>query len=607
MNPIDKRVPLATGAAIVAALGASLWWAERSGDSSAESAALSQASLSSLQWHAGTTQQYDVRIDSAMRLDAASPGAAQSLRVAMNGVLDWVTLESGPEAAWVGLRLSTVTLQIGGNSDAETNRALTVPFRARFSTAGMPEAFEFPQGVTAQNRTILENFVRTFQVAVQDGDDWTAQEGNASGRYEAVYRRTAPTRVEKAKRNFVASPSVAMYRGAAIMSTETFRTDSRRDWLASMSVDETLSTAGQGGPGMEITNRATLELHTVPQVTTLRSAWSFAAAAAPAVEEPPLPTAPELSPEEARQLIIATVADLDAAEQGRTLLIHRLRDLLRVDGSQPAALLGLLQTQQLTDRTRADLYLVFELAGTSVAQQALASVLANAAWSTLDAMRAIVALGGVTQPTPETLGALWGTVQSSPATEDGRQRASTATFALGTLGSTMSVANDPSYVALRSQLLYGALSRGTGHQQANFVHAIGNTRDPSLATDIVPLLDDTSADVRRAAALSLGMLDADEAAAPLLARFERERNSQVRGAIAESLVSWSAPTPEAAATIRSTVRTEVDENARYNMARFLSAHLATFPENRTVLQELLRTEQSKRIRQSVAEALAAAQ
>jgi HEAT repeat protein len=600
MKPIDKRVLLG-GAAVLAISLSALWW---SGRPSEESAAVPPPSLSRLQWRTGSAQQYDVRIDSAMRIDAPGAGAAQSLRVAMTGVLDWVTLDSGPESAWVGLRLSTVTLHVAGNSDPETNRALAVPFRARFSAAGMPEAFEFPAGVTAQNRTILENLVRTFQVTVQDAEEWTAQEANASGGYEAVYRQTTPTRWEKTKRSFAPSPSVPMYTGASIASTETFHTDTQRDWLTSMRIDETLSTKGQGGPGMEITNRATLELRAAAQVATAQEAWRFTEAPA-VVEAAPLSAATQLSPEAASRQIVATVTDLDTTPEGRTALIHRLRDLLRVDGTQPATLLRVLQTEELTDRTRADLYLAFELAGTEQAQTALTSVLGDPAWSTRDALRAIVALGGMTAPTREALTALWAAVQLSPTTDEGSQRASTATFALGSLGNTLSGANDPEYSVLRSQLLYGALSRGTGNQQANFVHAIGNTRDPSLAREIVPLLDDPNAEVRRAAALSLGMLDANQAADELLSHFDRERSSDVRGAIAEALVNWSAPTAAAVVTIRSGVRTETDENTRYNMARFLSSHLAAFPDNRAVLQDLLRTEQSRRIRQSVAEALAA--
>jgi HEAT repeat protein len=465
----------------------------------------------------------------------------------------------------------------------------------------MPEAFEFPAGVTAQHRIILENLVRTFQVTMREGDNWVAQESNASGDYEAAYRRTSPLLVEKIKRNFVGRPSAPTYMGAEIASTETFRTLARRDWIAAMTVDEIVRTKGQGGPALEITNHATLELRPVAKAAAGPDTWAFVAAAA----EPTEHEVPSLSREQAHRQIIAEVATLDVALEGRTTRIHRLRDLLRVDGALPAELLELMKTEQLTDRTRADLYLAFELAGTEEAQAALTSVIGDPAWSLPDSMRAIVALGGVAHPSPDTRAALWVTAQSAPSTDDGRLLASTATFALGSLGQTMNAAGDPDYSSLSARLLNGAVGAADTQQRANFVHALGNTRDASLAQNVVALLDDPAPEVRRAAALSLGMLDPNQVAGDLMSHFEQESNNEVRGAIAESLVNWTEPTAPAVAAIRAGVRTEFDENTRYNMARFLGANLENYPESRPVLQDLLRTEQSRRIRQSVAEALAA--
>ena len=154
-------------------------------------------------------------------------------------------------------------------------------------------------------------------------------------------------------------------------------------------------------------------------------------------------------------------------------------------------------------------------------------------------------------------------------------------------------------------MLSDALSGAGTEQRTNYVFAVGNTRDASLAREIVPLLDDSQPAIRRAAALSLEMLGTDYVAGELLSHFDQERSSQVRGAIAESLVSWTTPTASAMASMRAAIRTEPDENTRFNMARFLGTNLAQFPENRVALQTLLRTEQSKRIRQSVADALAA--
>lgn len=600
MSTLGKRLLLG-GAALVAASLSVLWWAERSTDE--PSAALRETSSVSLQWRVGSSQRYDVRVDSSMQISPSAANAAQNLNVRVNGTLDWLTLEAAPDTASVGLRLSLVELRVAGSSDEATNRALTAPFRVRFATTGLPEAFEFPADVSAENRLILENLVRMFQVTMQSGDDWVAQESNAAGSYEAVYRRTTPSRVEKTKRDFVGDPSAPIYAGADIASSEVFSTDAAYDWLAGMTIEETIRTQGRGAPALEITNHATLELRPAAQAAATADTWTFAAAPAPPAGAATQPTVPNLLPEEAQRQIVAQVEALDSAVEGRTSIIHRLRDLLRVDAGLPAAVLALMQTESLTDRTRADLYLAFELAGTEPAQAALTSVIGNPAWSIRDSMRAIVALGGVAQPSPDTIEALWLTAQGSPSTDDGRQLASTATFALGSLGNTLNTAQDPDYSLLRSRLLGGALGGGSIEERANFVRAIGNTRDASLTGNVVVMLDDPSPEVRRAAALSLGLLDTNQAAAQLISRFDRERDSEVRGAIAESLVNWTAPTASAMATIRAGLGTELDENTRYNMAHFLSQNLREFPENRSVLQALLRTEPSRRIRQSVAEAL----
>jgi HEAT repeat protein len=182
--------------------------------------------------------------------------------------------------------------------------------------------------------------------------------------------------------------------------------------------------------------------------------------------------------------------------------------------------------------------------------------------------------------------------------------ASSAAFALGSIGNTMLNAEDPAYVSLRSDLLSHALGSGDVVTRSDFITALGNTQDPTLASDVVVLLDDTEPAVRRAVALSLGSLGTDQVADRLMSHMRKEDNGYVRGAIAESLQSWTQPTESAMTTFRQAVRTEADESTRYNMALLLGNNLAEFPENEPVLREIMRSEPSKRIRQKVAEALA---
>jgi HEAT repeat protein len=609
---MSKRWLLPGGLALLVAVPAVVWLFKPSHDVQPAGPAIAaapqqNASPLEVMWRVGSVQHYQVETDSSMQFSSAGGGTGQALRVKLNSALATMTLKADPEEALVGMRLPSVDLQIGGQSDPEANQALTSPFRVRFRKSGMPQAFEFPEGVTAQNRSILENLVRMFQVTMGKGKTWVAQESNASGSYQAIYQRMNSTQVEKIKRKFTALPSMPMLAGADISSTEAFRLNPRHDWLTSMTVDETLRSKGQGGPGIEITNHGKLELRPADHSAVTAADWRFIAAAAPPPVRKVSPQIANLSRNEAHARILDAVSRLDATTQGRTNWIHRLRDLLRVDDSLPATLLEVMKTQALSDRTRADLYLALQLAGTEGAQAALRSVIEDSSWSNRDAKRAIVALSGVDNPNPATLNTLWDAVENTPMNGDRQDIVSTATYALGNIGRTLREAKDQGYTELRGRLLNGALSGAGVEQRANFTFAVGNTRDASLAREIVPLLDDPQPAVRRAAALSLGMLDTDAVAGDLMSHLKHESSSAVRDALGESLVYWKAPTPAAMTTIRNTIGSEVDESARFNMARFLSENLKSFPENRQVLKKLLRTERSKRIRQSVANALASSQ
>ena len=307
----------------------------------------------------------------------------------------------------------------------------------------------------------------------------------------------------------------------------------------------------------------------------------------------------------ARQKILAAIPELDAAEQGRLSLVHRLTDLVLVDAGMPAVILDALRTRQLSERTRADLFLVLEKAGTASAQAALFEVMTDSSWPLNDGLRAIVALADVEKPTPDSIDALWNTAQAYSSGDERYRLASSATFALGTIGKTLNAANDREYGNLRSNLLGNALTSVDVNRRANFITALGNTRDQTLAGEIVILLGNDEPAVRRATALALGALGADPVAEQLVAQYDRDDNVYVRGAIAESLQDWTRPTEEAMAVFRQTVLREPDESTRYQIAVLLGENLAKFPDNEVVLREIMRREPSRRIRQKVADALAA--
>jgi len=567
------------------------------------SATEAQAPIS-IGWRQGTTQQYAIESNSSMQMNTDGTGESQHMSVQIEATLDVHTLQTSNQAALVGMQLSTIDLRINNQTDAQANAALMLPFRVRYVSGAYPGEFEFPAKVSVRDRSILENLIRMFQITDSTGANWTATEANGSGTYEANYQRSSSGRIEKTKRQFKAPANQPLFDAAEIDSTETIQLSAGIDWIDSMRVDEKLVTNGQGGPAITILNEASIKRLRALSDPLTADRWRFAAVAADSDKTVKQKAKLELSKEAAHLRILSSVTKLDHTEQGRTTWIHELRDLLRVDDSLPAALLDVLRTQELSDRTRADLYLALELAGTGSAQKALITVMSEQTWAITDALRAIVALGGVEQPKEESITALWQSVYSAADGGDRQRLGSTATFALGNLGRALKDSENERYLALRSDLLNAAMSESNETQRANYVYALGNTGDSSLSEQVAGFLDEDASKIRRAAAQSLEVLGADSVADSLVNQFHQESNSEVRGAIAAALTNWSKPTAQANSLIANAFNNEKRANSRYKMARFLSANLQNFPDNKQLLQEILRHESSKRIRQHVANALA---
>jgi HEAT repeat protein len=566
-----------------------LWLVEHPGD---RVTASSESPAAKLQWNEGRFQQYDLLIDSSFLMTMPGASSGQSMNLHMKGVLEFQTLEVGPADVVVGMRLASLDMSISGETDPEVNRALTAPFRVRLSLNGR----------------VKENLVRMFQVTIEDVDTWVAKESNASGHYEAAYTRIAPSVIEKNKQRYVHATPPLSATIPKVTSKESIRIDENSDWIAGMTLEENLVIRDSAGPYVDVINHAGLQLRSVqPGTATAANDWRFAATTptATAAKKRPRQLTSALSREEAKRQLRAGVASLDTATKGRSILIHRLRDFMLVDGELPFVLLEIMRADGLADRTRADIYLAFELAGSPEAQMALASIMLDSSWTPEDGIRAIVALGGVADPTAETMIALWDTANSG-LTGGGRDdMPGTAALALGSLGQGLLAAGDPSYPTLRADLLDAAAGASSSQQRAVFLYALGNTHDPdpSLRSDIVPYLDDHSAEVRSAAARTLGQLGSSEVAEVLQQRFMKEQNQLVRGSIAEALLSWEDPSPAAIQSLRSAIRNEPDERVRYNIARILGSSLEQFPENRAVLEQLMAEEPSRRIQQEVAEML----
>ena len=565
-------------------------------------ATVTAGSDAALLWRVGQSQQYAVDIESSFLMAMPGSGSGQAMTLQMDGVLDFLTLNVDSAGADTGMCFDSISLVIDGASDAAVNRALATPFRVRFDHSGRPLAFDFPATLAQEHRDILENTVRMFQAIVARGDAWEAEESNSNGRYRATYARVSPTRISKSKSIYL--PSVTGAAVPEVESDETIKTDPANDWITGMSIQEHIAINDPGSVPVQVSNLATLKLLSM-NVHVAAGKWNFAHAPEPDAMVDPRANLPQLSPAEAQRRLAADVQALEVAQETRSLIIHRVRDLLLADDQLPAQLIETLRTEELSDRTRADLYLAFELAGTPASQAALASVLIDGSWPPMDAMRAIVALGGVSKPTHDTMATLWGLARTNMAGTDRRDLPGTAALALGSIGNGMRESEVADYAGLRADLLVSASSAVEPQQRAVFLYALANTADPDpvLKRDLITYLDDPSVEVRSAAAKTLGRLGTNTIENELIERVRQEPSALARASMIKALESWDEPSAEAMRWAQGAAMREPDETTRHNLVVLLGNNMDSFPENRRVLEALLESEQSKRIRQELADLL----
>lgn len=557
-----------------------------------------------LRWSPGNTQHYRLHILSEVRM--STDGRPQEpIAQSVDGVLELHTLSVDGIGAEVGMLISPLQYRIGDSIDAPTSKALSAPIRLRISNEGMLEDFVFSAPLNPLQRDLIKEFLLLFELNLQPEERWESEEAHATGRYLAHYELSGEGGFTKTKLRYLAGPDDGLGDSLpqVLSSTTVIELDSSTDWVSRVTLNETLVLEDGSGLKVEVTTQAELRLLSESTSSLRPDEWNFSPVAT--VSNSRQQHSPEHVQDlgELEEALAGWVKQLQDGAKGRTASIHAIRDLLLSDDRVASTLLATLQTQALEDRTRADLFLAFELAGTDAAQQALCQVRAANGFSEKDNLRAVIALGGVRTPSITSINTLWElSLNRSSALNEGV--ANTASLALGSLGNQMRIDGSPKYQEIRDGLLSAAQNARDGQERAALVLAIGNTGDSEFSQELLTLLEDERPNVRRSVASAIGKLGGQEAIAEIAFRISSEPSSAVRASMAKTLASWKAPTTDSMHTVRELLLWEKDELTRLHMARFLGKYRKQHPGNTPVLRKLMETELSEKIRSYVGAALA---
>ena len=328
-------------------------------------------------------------------------------------------------------------------------------------------------------------------------------------------------------------------------------------------------------------------IHSLLCLCVLAGALSAASAAGDGSAQSALDT------ERALSRLLARLDEAGGEDPGT---LRRLELRLRLHPELVDALPALLRADAVSDGTAASVLRKLEVVGTPRAQAALVRVAGDEGQSAMDRTRALVALGGLTEPTPETLAAL-GKVFRLRGTPAERDRSNTAVLSLGALGHRLARSGDTARAAaVRGELLRELAAGRDPLERAIVLKALGNLRDPSTAGAVQPLVVDESAVVRAAAAATLGRLG-DPAAAPLLsARLVDEPRGIVRAALAGALEDLASDDPGVLELARRQLLAEEHDVARRRLAAYLVNHVDAVPRLRETLTALRVSDPSPAVR-----------
>ena len=545
----------------------------------------------------GQRGSFELSLSTEIHTGAAEPGRQEWIAQIDLQVLDATSDEPG--SALAGLKLRDVEFRENGRRDPLRESALTAPFTVRW-THGAVTATEFPDGLDGQVRRQLESIVRAFQCTLPpDANPVLAVEEDGLGRYRAQYHWTAPGDLERKKLAYLGATDgaeAAPHEVELLISEASFTMEPQGPWWQQARVDENLRILSLGQRVARIAQHWKLVLrHKSFDSRTLAAAdWlaqnGDAVAHAVNLERegggPVVRAALRAEDRRAFEQALSEFVGLERVDVGA---LHWLAARLIEFPELAADVDSALRSGELAASIASGLCHALEQGGNADCQQVLGRLAGEVGLADDLRRSAVVALGGVAEPTAEAEHVLHELARGMDPT-----LATMSQLALGSLAQHLRDSDPGRYSALRSWMVDQIARAHHADGAVVSLRAAANSKDPSLADSVLTRLGDESPAVRAAAAEAAAALGGGRVAAQLELALRDEGDARVRAALAQSLAA-TGDALRACTVCAERIESEGDPTARGAMARVLADHLDSYPAGRAVLHRMLETERSAEI------------
>lgn len=529
----------------------------------------------------------------------SSPLMSGRLTIAIDGLLEIADVASRNDTLLVRAALRPRFLQIdrGDGSAAagdQLARDLAIPLVVRMSRDGRVLGFTPTATIGNTARDLWRALLSAQQMIRPDSaatrDEWTVEEEDIVGRYEAVYRKSphplaGHLELLKHKRNYAntiaqGSRPIAIDVSSGGLSRGVC--DAVRLRCDTLTVIDTTTTRFAGSPAAVVIGTLERTIIARQELADLTrramSAEAEASLAQPVIHLLATPSDAEQDSILARSAagdatweeLAASIRGLDSSS-GRasvtTPVYLQLRGYLELHAEAAESLSNLLDSagsQTASFRTAVG---ALGSAGTESAQRVLARALRARRYD-LDAVRRLTsALAGVDAPTPEAIHALRDVAQDSEA----RDARTSAILALGSVSRQLRASRAAAADTL-SEWLRDRLRRAASPGERRVVlSALGNAAAAAALPDLRLAMSDPEPTTRQAAVYALRWIDAVDS---LLASALADREVVVRQAAVSAMAirqEIGALNPIAVAALRRAAMADASPDVQKAARRLLDA------------------------------------
>ncbi len=266
-----------------------------------------------------------------------------------------------------------------------------------------------------------------------------------------------------------------------------------------------------------------------------------------------------------------TAAESDIEQHGQILT-----DYLSVYPEEALKVPKLL-VQDQDGKKLAKIIHVLEKNGTPQAQEALIEILNDTSAPKNNRYSAAIALGGIKNPTGETINALWDVFERR---EDSVSEtvSNIAILSIGRISSAVKTKNPNLAKKINSQLSQ-SLYRKVNDKNVLLVilGVIGNTGNPFLVKKIIPFTNAESEEVRKSTVSAFRRMNDGRSLSILVKKLSRDKSAYVRKAIVDTLLDRK-PNIKSVSVVQRLFPREKDKNVRKYMMRYLDKHKEMFHE-----------------------------